>query len=94
MPRPKGSKNKGKIIKHPDADMKGPITTLADEEYIKDRKKIDTLFKSQESVRRLIGNSFKRNGYKKNTKTEKIVSFLNLLSEVFCRAMRMLIRTL
>ena len=41
--------------------------------YIKNRKEIDPIFKMQYCIRRLIGNSFKNIGYKKNTKTEKIL---------------------
>jgi len=41
--------------------------------YIKNRKIIDPIFKMQYQVRKLIGSSFKRCGYKKNTKTEKIL---------------------
>jgi len=41
--------------------------------YIKNRKIVDPIFKMQCNVRRLIGNSFRNCGYKKNSKTEKIL---------------------
>lgn len=41
--------------------------------YIKNRKETDPIFKMTNSVRRLIGNSFKNKGHKKNTKTEEIL---------------------
>jgi len=45
-------------------------------EYIKNRKATDPVFKMQQNIRRLIGNSFKNKGYKKNTRTEKILGCL------------------
>lgn len=41
--------------------------------YEKNRAKIDTLFKLTRNIRSLLGHSFKNNGFKKNTKTEKII---------------------
>ena len=47
--------------------------------YIKNRKETDPIFKMQNIIRKIIGNSFKNKGYKKNTKTEEILgcSFQN-----------------
>lgn len=42
-------------------------------EYNKKRKSHDPLFKLTVSIRRLISTSIKRRGYKKNSKTEKIL---------------------
>ena len=42
-------------------------------EYIKNRKETDPIFKMQCRIRRLIGNSFKNCGFRKNTLSEKIL---------------------
>jgi hypothetical protein len=52
--------NKETIIKH-------------NSEYRKTRELNDYLYKLKNRIRSLIGNSMKRNGYKKNTKTHKIL---------------------
>lgn len=57
-------------------------------DYIKNRKASDPIFKMKHQVRRLIGNSFKKCGYKKDTKSEKILGcsfdeFENIIESKF-----------
>lgn len=52
--------------------------------YRKEKRKKDFIFKLKGDVRSLIGNSFRKNGFNKNTKTETILgcSFLELKNHI------------
>ena len=56
--------------------------------YEKERKKNDSVFKLKKQVRSLLSGSFSNKGYKKNTKTDKILgintdSFITYLLETY-----------